>query len=188
MWCYNHIWVSMVVADGLVPIWHQDICNHHDDVSWLIHFRGLPRQCAVLQFNVSCVNSSLTAITNGEISLTTHMVYLLVSTQLSGGAVQLMPWRWWLGSLVECSTGGRLGYWKREMLAKEFIHWLTNFSINSPQPVNWGWYNILIYQYIAIHSYQGKYCETRTILQYVLYSYIILYSLLWLQNHLQQMK
>ena len=25
--------VGMVVADGLVPIWHQDICNHHDYVA-----------------------------------------------------------------------------------------------------------------------------------------------------------
>ena len=24
--------VSMVVADGLAPIWRQNICNHHDDV------------------------------------------------------------------------------------------------------------------------------------------------------------
>ena len=24
--------VNMVVADGLVPIWHQDICNHHVDI------------------------------------------------------------------------------------------------------------------------------------------------------------
>ena len=23
----------MVVADGLVPNWHQDICNHRDDVA-----------------------------------------------------------------------------------------------------------------------------------------------------------
>ena len=28
-----HNGVDIVVADGLVPIWHQDICNHHDDVA-----------------------------------------------------------------------------------------------------------------------------------------------------------
>ena len=31
-------WVSMVVVDGLVPIWCQDICNHHADAGWL----GIP--------------------------------------------------------------------------------------------------------------------------------------------------
>ena len=29
--------VIMMVADVLVPIWHQDICNHHDNVAYLIH-------------------------------------------------------------------------------------------------------------------------------------------------------
>ena len=30
------IQVSMVVADGLVPVWYQDISNIHDDVDcWL---------------------------------------------------------------------------------------------------------------------------------------------------------
>ena len=32
MMFFDHWRVSMVVADVLVPIWHQDICNHHDDV------------------------------------------------------------------------------------------------------------------------------------------------------------
>ena len=26
-------WVNIVVADGPVPVWRQDVCNHHDDVS-----------------------------------------------------------------------------------------------------------------------------------------------------------
>ena len=30
----SHNWVSVVVADGLVAIWHQGICNHRDDVAW----------------------------------------------------------------------------------------------------------------------------------------------------------
>ena len=30
--------ISMVVADGLVPIWQQDICNHHGEGDWLVHF------------------------------------------------------------------------------------------------------------------------------------------------------
>ena len=28
---FSHCRVHMVVADGLTPIWHQDICNHRDD-------------------------------------------------------------------------------------------------------------------------------------------------------------
>ena len=31
---YSHCRISIVVADGLVPIWHQDICNHIDDVGY----------------------------------------------------------------------------------------------------------------------------------------------------------
>ena len=32
---YSHSWGSMVVADGLAPIWCQDIYNHHDDIGQL---------------------------------------------------------------------------------------------------------------------------------------------------------
>ena len=32
IWHHSHHGVSMVVADGLAPIWCQVICNHHDDV------------------------------------------------------------------------------------------------------------------------------------------------------------
>ena len=28
MWWFSRIRASMVVVDGLAPIWHQDICNH----------------------------------------------------------------------------------------------------------------------------------------------------------------
>ena len=43
-WCCgmqhrSHTQVIMVIADGLVPIWHQGICNHHDDVGRLAHVR-----------------------------------------------------------------------------------------------------------------------------------------------------
>ena len=32
-WSLNTIQgITSVVADGLVPIWHQNICNHHDDL------------------------------------------------------------------------------------------------------------------------------------------------------------
>ena len=31
MWQYSHSRVTLVVADGLAPIWHQDIYNHRDD-------------------------------------------------------------------------------------------------------------------------------------------------------------
>ena len=39
--------VRMFVADGLVPIWRQDICNHHDDIGWVMRL-------TVHQFNL-CV-------------------------------------------------------------------------------------------------------------------------------------
>ena len=35
--------LSMVVADGLAPIWCQDICNHHGDVGQLVQQRSLPK-------------------------------------------------------------------------------------------------------------------------------------------------
>ena len=34
-WYCSHSRVSMMVADDLVPMWHQGICNHHDDISML---------------------------------------------------------------------------------------------------------------------------------------------------------
>ena len=34
--------VSMVVADDLVPIWRQGICNHHDGIGRSVHVRGVP--------------------------------------------------------------------------------------------------------------------------------------------------
>ena len=30
----------MVVADGLIHIWGQDICNYHDDIDQSMHVRG----------------------------------------------------------------------------------------------------------------------------------------------------
>ena len=33
-------WVSMMAADVLVPIWHQDISSHHGGVGQLAHMRG----------------------------------------------------------------------------------------------------------------------------------------------------
>ena len=33
---FEHRWVSMMVVDGLVPIWHQAICNHRDGISQCI--------------------------------------------------------------------------------------------------------------------------------------------------------
>ena len=43
--CYknNHYWVSMVLADGLVPVWHQAIRNHHDDIGQMGHIWGNPK-------------------------------------------------------------------------------------------------------------------------------------------------
>ena len=39
MWHYSHSQVSLVVADGLAPIWCQDICNYHDDVGQTAHVK-----------------------------------------------------------------------------------------------------------------------------------------------------
>ena len=35
-------WDSMVVADGLAPIWRQAICNHHDGIGLSGHLRSIP--------------------------------------------------------------------------------------------------------------------------------------------------
>ena len=32
IWHYNHNGVSVLVADGLVPVWCQGVCNHHEKV------------------------------------------------------------------------------------------------------------------------------------------------------------
>ena len=37
----SHSLVSMVVADGLAPIWSQDISNHHDDLDYPQHITAL---------------------------------------------------------------------------------------------------------------------------------------------------
>ena len=31
-------WISLVVADGWTHIWHQAICNNHDDIGWSPRF------------------------------------------------------------------------------------------------------------------------------------------------------
>ena len=38
-----NLWVSMVVADGLAPIWCQVISNHHDDVERSVDLRRPPK-------------------------------------------------------------------------------------------------------------------------------------------------
>ena len=38
MWLYSHSLVSMMVADALMPIWHLDIGNRHDDILCLQYF------------------------------------------------------------------------------------------------------------------------------------------------------
>ena len=42
MWLYSRSQITMVAADGLVPIWHQDICNHHDNLSKSTQIRSIP--------------------------------------------------------------------------------------------------------------------------------------------------
>ena len=38
----RHTKISMVVANGLVPVWHQAINNHHDDTWLSVHVRRPP--------------------------------------------------------------------------------------------------------------------------------------------------
>ena len=40
---YSYGGSSMAVADVLVPIWHQDICNHDVDIGQLTCFRSFQR-------------------------------------------------------------------------------------------------------------------------------------------------
>ena len=42
MWHYSHTWVIMMVVDVLVPIWHQDISNHYDDIGHTMYIRSNP--------------------------------------------------------------------------------------------------------------------------------------------------
>ena len=37
---YNHNQISMVVADGLAPIWRQGICNHSDGVAQSVRIKS----------------------------------------------------------------------------------------------------------------------------------------------------
>ena len=37
-----HCCHSMLVVDDLVPIWHQDICNHHDDICQSAYIKSSP--------------------------------------------------------------------------------------------------------------------------------------------------
>ena len=37
---FNHWGVSTVIADGLVPFWHREICNHHEVIGRLVCLRS----------------------------------------------------------------------------------------------------------------------------------------------------
>ena len=41
MWYYSQTAVSMEVADDLVPVWRQAICNHYDDLNQSVHVKNL---------------------------------------------------------------------------------------------------------------------------------------------------
>ena len=41
--CHSGLnWVSMVVADGLVPMWHQEFGNNHDNIGWSEYTQNAP--------------------------------------------------------------------------------------------------------------------------------------------------
>ena len=48
MWHYNQSQVSVIVTDGLAPIWHQDICSYHGGISQLAHPMGDPMYYEIL--------------------------------------------------------------------------------------------------------------------------------------------
>ena len=51
----SYRWVSMVVADGLAPIWRQDICNHHDGIGWLACLKVSQTNGLHVCFNSTCL-------------------------------------------------------------------------------------------------------------------------------------
>ena len=71
----SHDGVTTVDADGLVPVWHQVISNHHDDVSLDGAFQKSSAQCNLyidrlvqerrnsianaLELRLSCTNPSI---------------------------------------------------------------------------------------------------------------------------------
>ena len=59
---YNHRWISMLVADGLMPIWHQAICNHHCGAGRSVHTRSVPIWNAV--FSLDCGSDLYVPVTN----------------------------------------------------------------------------------------------------------------------------
>ena len=64
MWHPSLCGVSMVVADGLAPIWCLDIGNHHDDVGCLEYINGLVQErrnssANALELRLSCTNLSI---------------------------------------------------------------------------------------------------------------------------------
>ena len=55
MWPYTHSPVSKIIADGLVPIWHQDIYNHLDSVARATYGRNMQCNGGVFQQGLSLV-------------------------------------------------------------------------------------------------------------------------------------
>ena len=52
---FNHWRVSMVIVDGLVPLSHQDICNHHHDMCNLRANKNHPMQ-NICHIKVNSIN------------------------------------------------------------------------------------------------------------------------------------
>ena len=42
----------MVVADALMSIWNQGICNHHNEAGRFVYVRSIPTRCVPTNFTI----------------------------------------------------------------------------------------------------------------------------------------
>ena len=59
MWQYGHSRLSMLVVDALVPIWHQDICNHCDHGARSVYIRRVEHNTLHLQDTMGRLHYSM---------------------------------------------------------------------------------------------------------------------------------
>ena len=59
MWQYGHSRLSMFVVDALVPIWHQDICNHCDHGARSVYIRRVEHNIWHLQDTMGRLHYSM---------------------------------------------------------------------------------------------------------------------------------
>ena len=105
IWHHIDIGVSMVVADVQVPIWHQGICNYHNDWGQLTHIKGL-----WMWHHVSSPgHNKLTLNVRGPsyLGLTRSISWLLMPWLLTSPGHQ-QPWYWL------CKIGRFLSYLRKD--------------------------------------------------------------------------